>query len=483
LCNTNGLMPPPRFPGGAALLEGPIVPSLLKLAVPIVLANVLQSAYQLTDAFWVGRLGGAAVAAVSVSFPIIFLLIALGMGFGIAGSTLVAQYQGAGDSRMVNHVAAQTLLMVALTSAVLGGLGVAIAPGLLGLMGVADNVYPDAVTFMRISCFGLVVVFGFAMFQAVMRGIGQVTMPLYIVLGTVLLNVVLDPLFIFGWGPIPGQGVAGAAWATIGTQSVAAAIGLSTLLGGRYGIHVHWADFRPDWAFVRRAFNLGFPASIESSARGLGMTAMTFLIATFGTVAIAAYGVGSNIFMFVLIPALGLSMATAALVGQHIGANKIERATHIAHLSCGIAFVTLSLVGAVVWAAADRIVAFFVPGDAAVIAEGARFLRLFAPTFGFLGLQLAFIGVFRAAGQMLVAMTLALVSQWVLQFPLAFILGQYTSWGLEGVWWAFPISTVVTTLGAAVWFLRGDWKQGRLTQHEKAVEQASEEILVEEGVR
>jgi Na+-driven multidrug efflux pump len=145
----------PRIPGGAALLHGPIVPSLLKIAVPVVLANVLQSAYQLTDAFWVGRLGGAAVAAVSVSFPIIFLMIALGMGFGIAGSTLIAQYEGAGNKGMVNHVAAQTLLMVVLTSAILSAFGYAIAPGLLRLMGVADDVYPSAVQFMRISCVGL----------------------------------------------------------------------------------------------------------------------------------------------------------------------------------------------------------------------------------------------------------------------------------------------------------------------------------------
>jgi len=476
-------MPAPRTAFGASLLEGPIVPSLLKLAVPIVLANVLQSAYQLTDAFWVGRLGGAAVAAVSVSFPIIFLMIALGMGFGIAGSTLVAQYEGAGNKRMVNHVAAQTLVMVALTSAVLGAIGYGIAPGLMRMMGVAADVYPGAVQFMRISCLGLVVVFGFAMFQAVMRGIGEVTLPLYIVLSTVLLNFILDPLFIFGWGPVPASGVAGAAWATIGTQTVAAVIGLGALLGGRYGIHLAWSDFIPDWTFVRRAFNLGFPASIEQSARALGMTAMTFLIATFGTVAIAAYGVGSNIFMFVLIPALGLSMATAALVGQHIGANKIQRATHIAHLSAGIAFVTLSAVGLLVFEFADGIVAFFVPGDAEVITEGAQFLRIFGPSFGFIGLQLALIGVFRAAGQMLVAMMLALVSQWALQFPLAYVLGAHTSYGLAGLWWAFPVSSVVTTLGAVVWFLRGDWKKGRLTQEEKAVEQASEEILVEEGVR
>jgi Na+-driven multidrug efflux pump len=260
-------------------------------------------------------------------------------------------------------------------------------------------------------------------------------------------------------------------------------IGLGALLGGRFGIHVRWADFRPDWAFVGRAFKLGFPASIEQSARALGMTAMTFLIVSFGTTAIAAFGVGSNIFLFVLIPALGLSMATAALVGQHIGAGKIERAAHIAHLSAGIAFVSLTIVGLGVYAFAEGIVAFFVPGDAGVITEGARFLRIFGPSFGFIGLQLALIGVFRAAGQMLVAMTLALVSQWVLQFPLAYVLGTHTVYGLDGLWWAFPISAVLTTGGAVFFFLRGDWKHGRLTHETKAVEQATEEILVEEGVR
>src|SRR5690606_4735828 len=149
-------------------------------------------------------------------------------------------------------------------------------------------------------------------FQAVMRGVGQVTLPLYIVAGTVVLNFVLDPLFIFGWGPIPGTGVVGAAYATVGTQTVAAVIGVAALLRGGYGIDLAPRDFAPDWAFARRAFVLGLPASVEQSARGLGMLVMTFLIASFGTVALAAYGVGSNIFMFILIPAMGLSMATAS---------------------------------------------------------------------------------------------------------------------------------------------------------------------------
>jgi putative MATE family efflux protein len=465
------------------LLEGPIVPSLLKMAVPIVLANVLASAYQLTDAFWVGRLGGNAVAAVSVSFPVIFVMIAVGMGFGIAGSTLVAQYMGAGNQRMVNHVAAQTLLMVAIASGVLGAVGYAIAPGLLRLMGVEPEVFSGAVQFMRVSFIGLVTVFGFAMFQAVLRGVGQVTLPLYIVLGTVILNFILDPLFIFGWGPIPPQGVAGAAYATLGTQTLAAVIGMAALLNGKYGIHLQWADFKPDWAFVKKAFVLGFPATIEQSARGLGMTVMTFLVATFGTVAIAAYGVVTNIFMFVLIPAMGLSMATSALVGQHIGAGKIERATRISHLSSAIAFIGLSVIGVLVFLGAHSIVEFFVPTDAAVVETGGRFLRIFALSFGFLGLQLSLIGVFRAAGKTVTTMVLALVSQWVLQFPLAYILGKHTATGLNAMWWAFPTSMVISTALAVVLFLRGDWKKGRLTGEAAVAEKVTEEILIEEGVR
>src|SRR5271167_3838293 len=140
-------------------LEGPIGSALLRLAVPIILGNVLQTGYQLTDAFWVGRLGAAAVAAVSISFPVSFLVIALGAGFGIAGATLSAQYMGAGRQDLVNHVAAQTMMMVTATSVVLGAAGFAAAPHLLELLGVAPDVYAGALGFMRVSFVGIIFIF------------------------------------------------------------------------------------------------------------------------------------------------------------------------------------------------------------------------------------------------------------------------------------------------------------------------------------
>ena len=188
------------------LLEGPIAPALISLALPIILGNALQSGYQLTDAFWVGRLGAPAVAAVAVSFPVTFLVIALGAGLAMAGATLIAQYMGAGRQDMVNHVAAQTMVMVAMTSALLGTLGYVLTPYLLQILGVAPDVYAGALGFMRVSFIGIVFVFLYAMFQALMRGIGETRLPLLIVLGTVLLNFGLDPLFIFGWGSGAGAG-------------------------------------------------------------------------------------------------------------------------------------------------------------------------------------------------------------------------------------------------------------------------------------
>jgi putative MATE family efflux protein len=466
------------------LLEGPILRSLVALAVPIVATNALQSAYQLIDAFWVGRLGGAAVAAVSVSFPALFLMFAIGGGLSIAGSILIAQYVGARNPRMVGHVAGQTLLMVALASIVLGAIGYLGAPALLRLMGVAPDVYPGALGFMRVSFVGLIFSFVYFVFQSIMRGIGRPNLPVYIALGTVLLNFVLDPLLIFGWGPVPGYGVMGAAITTFVCQAISAIIGMVVLRLGLHGVHLRPGDFIPDLAYVKRAFLLGLPASIEMSSRAGGLMLMTFLITSFGTVALAAYGVASNVLQVVMIPAMGLSMAISTLVGQNIGARNIERAAAIGRLGATIGFGGLAGFGLMVLLFPRTVVAFFVPADAAVIEAGAEFLRIGAPAWGFLGLQFALTGVLRASGNMVVTMVLTLVSQWVLLFPLAYGLSKHTALDVHGIWWAFPITNVAIGLITLGIYARGDWKRKRLLDQEEGLTpKVGDEILSDEPAR
>jgi putative MATE family efflux protein len=385
------------------------------------------------------------------------------MGFAIAGTTLIAQYTGARDHAMVDHVAAQTLVTVVAVSVVLGALGFALAPWLLHLMGVAADVYRNALAFLRVMFAALPFLFAYAMVQALMRGVGEVKAPLYIVAGTVCVNFALDPVLIFGKLGAPALGVMGAAIATLIAQGLAAAVSLSLLFGGRYGIHVRWHDFKPDLVFVKRAFLLGYPVSIEQSARGLGMTVLTFLITSFGTVVTASFGVGINVFNVALIPAMGFSMATSTLVGQNIGAGNIARAERVARLSAAITFGVLTAFGVICFVFAPAIVAFFVPEDARVIAEGAVYIRVVAWSFGFIGLQFALMGVLRAAGEMIPAMAITLLSQWALQIPLAYFLSKHTPMGTDGIWWSTPVANVATAIVAYLWFARGNWKTRRLT--------------------
>ena len=472
-------MPPPAGRPSAAILEGPIVRSLLTLAGPIVLANVLQTVYQLTDTFWVGRLGVEAVAAVSLSFPVVFLMISLGGGLGIAGTILVAQHEGAGEADRVNHVSAQTLIVSVAASVVISVAGYLLAEPMMRVMGAAPDVLPDAVAYLRYSFAGLVFLFAYFVFQSLMRGVGDVRTPALIVLGTVVLNFVLDPLFILGWGPVPGLGVAGAALATLGTQGLAAVVGISLLFTGRYGIDLRGASFRPDAPLLGRIVRLGIPASVEQSTRALGLSVMTLLVAGFGSAVVAAYGIGVRVISFVIIPALGLSMATSTMVGQNIGAGRRDRSARVAAAGTWVAFGAMSAAGVVAFVFAPQIVGAFIPGQPAVIADGVQFLRICAPTFGFIGVQQVLGGVFRGAGHTVVAMVLAIVALWVFRFPLAYVLSERTALGADGLWWAFPASNALAAAVAVAWFWRGTWQ--RPAGIEGLEERLIEEVEIHEG--
>lgn len=466
----------------ANLTEGSIIRALVTISIPIVLSNMLQTAYQVIDTFWVGRLSADAVAAVSLSFPITFLLIALGGGLPIAGTVLIAQYKGKGDNAAMNHVAAQTMLMVVLVSLVLSAVGYAFSEPIMRLMGASPEVLPDAVRFVRITFIGFVFVFGFFAFESLMRGLGEARMPMFIVLLTVVMNAFLDPLFIFGYGPVPAMGVSGAAMATMITQGVATCIGMAMLMRGRHGIHLRLKDFKPDPAFIRKAFYIGLPSSIEQSTRALGLTAMTVLVAGFGTLAVAAYGIGMRMLMIVFIPAMGLSIATSALVGQNIGAGKPDRAAETNYIGSVLGFIILSVMGVALFIGTEALARFFVPEGGEAIGMSATFVRIMALTFGFIGLQMIILGTLRGAGDTKASMNLTLISQWGIQFPLALVLSRYTTLGLNGIWWSFTVSNVISTAIVLYWFSKSDWKKKSLVGDEKLQQEVADEARIDEGI-
>tara|TARA_R110001592_G_scaffold204977_1_gene455327 strand:- start:659 stop:2035 length:1377 start_codon:yes stop_codon:yes gene_type:complete len=445
-----------------SLTEGPILKALTMLALPIIGVNLLQTGYQLVDAFWVGRLGANAVAAVSISFPINFLLISISSGFAFAGAILVAQYAGAKNFKMVNHVARQTLLMAFLISLVVSIIAYIFSPQILYAIGVEEIIFDDANLFQRTIFIGLIFNFGFIMFQSLLRGVGEVKIPLYINGATLLLNFFLDPLFIYGWGPIQAYGVTGAAVSTLVTQFISIAVGMYILFKGTTEIKLSIKAFSFDWPLLKKAFKLGFPSSIEISARALGLTLMTVLVARFGTEVLAAYGVGSRLISFVVILSLGLSKACTTLVGQNMGAQRIDRAEKTSYYSSVIGFISLSVVGLIFFIFAEPLTRAFLVGDDNVVGMGVDFLKITSLSFGFMGLQMSVIGTLRGSGNTVSSMMLTIIGIWVIQFPVAWYLSSHTSLGYDGLWWSFPISNVIPALITLGWYKTGRWKKKNL---------------------
>lgn len=438
--------------------EGNILRSLVSLAFPIIMANILQTMYQLVDTFWLGRLGANAVAAVSLSFPILFLILALGGGLTLAGTVLVAQYKGAGNKKMVDYSSSQTVFILFFVSIFLAVVGFFAAGPMMKLVGAGPEIYDDSVIYFKVSSVGFVFLFLFFVFQSLMRGIGDVIFPMFIVMGTVLLNLVLDPLFIFGYGPIPGYGIAGAAVASVLTQGLSAAVGMAVLLKGKRGIQINLAQMRWDRKFTKRLLELGLPAGLDQSTRAGAMTVMVMLITAFGSQAVAAYGVGARILSLVVVPALGFSIATTSLVGQNLGAKLVNRAEKIGNLSSQIAFFGLSAVGVIFFVFAEQITAFFIPNDPEVIRDGAIFIKIMAPSFGLLGIQQVMNGVFNGAGFTKASMFLSIFGLWIIRFPLAYMLSNKTALAAEGIFWAFPVSNLIAALAGFIYYKMGYWK-------------------------
>ncbi len=443
------------------LTDGPILPALLTLSWPIILSNLLQTAYNLADTFWLGRLGDWAVAAISVSFPIVFLFISLGLGLTIAGTALVAQHIGAGQHRRANYLSSQTLGFVGAMAVVLSFLGYFLSGPILGLMGPEPEVIVAAEAYLRTWFLGIPFIFGFSVFQALIKGYGDTINPMKLMVAAVLLNIVLDPLLIFGWGPFPALGVQGAAVATVFSRGLAAVVGLHLLFKGTLGIKVSLRHMKPDWPTIATILKIGVPAAAEHSMKAVGISAMTATVALFGTPTLAAFGVGNRIGSVVFLPSLGLGQATTTMVGQNLGARRDDRAESATKLGSGIAFGILTLFGLFTYTYSNFVAGIFLPGEELAMGLASDYLRVAAFSYGFLGVLNVANGAFRGAGRTVTAMTFALLSMLGIRVPLAYILSTLTPMGVDGLWWAVNASNVLGGGLAFLWFTRGTWK-GRI---------------------
>ncbi len=434
---------------------------LLGLAIPIFIGGAVQTSYHLINAFWVGRLGANAVAVVSVCFPISLLLVSLASGLALAATILISQFFGANSFNKINHTVAQSITSMMLIALLLGALGYIAAPTILHLIGTSDAIFTNSLLYLRITLCGTVFMFLSSLYQSVLRGLGQAKAPLPIILSSVAINALLDPLFIFGWGPIDAMGVTGAAYATVLTQLITAVAGIGLMLRPRFGLTIHLHDLRPRWASIGQLMRIGFPASFEQSMQALTVSAMTALAASSGTVALAAYGMVFRMLALIMMPVFSLSMATSILAGQNIGAGNIDRARATTFQAAKTGTLLMITIGTLLFIFSDNIMRVFVPTDAALLAQSAHFLRLFTFSLPLVGIVMALNGTFRGAGDTLTVMLLTIIGAWGIQLPTAYILSRETSLGADGLWWSGVIANVIGTGVAYAYYRSNRWLKAK----------------------
>jgi putative MATE family efflux protein len=437
------------------LTEGSIGWPLFYLSVPVVITNLLQTAYNLADTFWLGRYSVNALSAITFAFPMVFLLISLGMGLTVAGSVLVAQHTGAGNDGDAEYAASQTVAFATLGSLLLGGVSYLLVDDFLALLGAGPDVLPLAAGYMRVISLGLVFMFGFFVFISLMRGYGDTITPMVVMLGTVVLNIAIDPFLIFGWGPFPELGIEGAAIATVVSRGLAMVVGLAIMLGDERGVDVRLSALRPDLRYLPKLLRIGVPASVEGTGRALSVNALLVIVATFPNPVVAAFGVGIRVFSVIFLPAIAVGRSVETLTGQNLGAGNADRAGRTNDFAALAMFGVLSVAAAVVWLTAPGIMRVFTD-DPDVIPVGAEFLRTVAPTFGFMGVMRAYSGGFRGAGRTLTAAAIAIFTQAVVRLPLAWIGAD--RFGTAGLFGAFVVSNVTGAAIAFVWYRRGSWR-------------------------
>ncbi|SEK37244.1 putative efflux protein, MATE family [Haloferax larsenii] len=454
------------------MTDGAIAPKLFALSWPLVAGNLLQTLYNLADVFWVGRVGSDAVAAVSLMFPTSWMFVSTAMGITAATIALVSQHVGAGEDRQADHVVGQTVLLTLAVSVALAILGYVFRHPLLSLIGAEGAVYTEALAYIEVIFLSLPLTFLFFAFRAALQGAGDTKTAMWLMVASAGLNVVIDPIFILGWGPIEGMGTRGAAVATLLSRLFATAAGVYILLRGDWGVQLHLEDLRPDPERLRKLVDVGYPASLDGWARSFSAVVMAALVARFGPIPTAAYGIGLRLMSVSWSVSGAVGQATATGVGQNLGAKTPDRAASVTWTA------TATTMG-ILFAAAGLVVAFpaeamrlFI-GEQPVIDEGITFLRIVAPSWAFFGGVMVIQGAFRGAGITKAAMALSFLSRWIFRVPVALVVAfawtvtvpvigpvSGLAWGVEGLWWAYVAGAVASFAVAVVWFRLGTWREG-----------------------
>ena len=455
---------PPSTRNATALTEGPIARSLLLFSLPILGANVLQSLNASVNAVWIGHfLGEAALTAVSNANLVLFFLLGVVFGISMANTILVGQAVGARDMDQVKRVVGTSTGFFVVLSLTVAILGYVFTGNILDAMGTPADARPYAIAYLRVIFIALPPMYFYSFLMMTLRGAGDARTPFYFMLLSVGLDIGLNPLLIFGLGPVPALGIGGSALATLIAQTVAL-VGLVMHLYrrkhflGLYRGELHY--LKPDLELVRALVVKGLPMGLQMVVISSSALVMISMVNAYGSQTTAAYGAASQLWTYIQMPSLAVGAAVSSMAAQNVGARRWDRVSRIAGVGVAYNFLLTGALVAVVYLFNRGALGIFLPDDGVAIGIAQHLNAIVVWSFLFFGLSFVLFGVVRATGAVIPPLIILAVALWFVRVPFAWLLRD--SYGADAVWWSFPLGSLVAVLLAGAYYLWGNWRHASM---------------------
>ncbi len=432
--------------------EGREASLILRFSIPLVVGNIFQNLYTIVDSIIVGNfLGKEALGAVGASFPIIFTLISMVIGVGSGASTVVSQYFGAKHFELVRRTIDTIFIFFLAASLLVTAIGIAFSRHIFLLLQLPPEMLPEAVTYLNIYLMGMFFFFGFSGITSVLRGMGDSKTPLYFMVISTLMNVLLDLLFVI----VFKLGIEGVALATVVAQAGAFFSAAWYLERKHPVIKLSFRKYIFDRDIFKSCVRIGLPTGFQQSFVALGMMAIMGLVNTFGVNAVAAYTAAMRVDSFAKMPAITFSSALSTFVGQNVGAFREDRAKKGLRITLYFSLAYSVFVSVMIILFGDYLIQLFTT-DPGVIAIGQDYLVIVSSFYLLLSVMFTITGFLRGAGATLVPMITTLMSLYLLRIPIAYLLSAKI--GVNGIWWAEPVGWLAGMIILIGYYLSGKWR-------------------------
>mgnify|MGYP000897805939 CR=1 FL=1 len=451
-------------PVAPTLTSGSIPRTLFKFSLPILLGNVLQTVNGSVNAIWVGNfLGTQALTATNNANLVMWLLLGAVFGITMASTILIAQHVGAREMAAAKRVVGSSATFFMATSVLFAVFGLVFSPHILDWMGTPRDAVPYGVAYLRVMFSALPASYGMFFVMAALRGAGDSKTPFYFLVMSVVLDIVLNPLLIFGLGPLPALGIAGSAAATLIAQGASLLAMLRHIYRRKNPLVLHrgeWHLLKVDWSIIRTVTLKGVPMGLQMIVMSSSSVLFLRVVNRYGSDTAAAFAAAMQLWNYVQMPAMALGAAVSSMAAQNIGAGLWERVREVARTSVLFNFLLTGVPVLLIYVFSRPALGIFLPAGSAAIGIADHLNHIVLWSFPLFGITMVLSGVVRAAGAVVAPLLILAVAMLGVRAPVAWL--TIDRYGVDAVWWSFTFSSTIAAGLTLAYYRYGNWRAARM---------------------